>query len=144
MDYSCTIKTRRLCRRTPVHSKFGSNCGGCLLFQIWNCHGGGYGGQCLLSDFTLPNSNCQQTTEEHNSSTYKLEVQVKHKVAKFALCSLIFYPEDGGRVFLFNASILQRVYRKSYTKRQYSVCPTYIENQYFIEFPGVLLPSRKS
>ena len=144
MDCSSAVKTHCLCRRIPVHSKFGSNCGGCLLFEIWNCHGGDYCGQCLLSDVTLPDSNCCQTAEEHNASTCKLEVQGKHKLAKFALCSLIFYAENGGRTFLFNVSVLHIVYRSSYTKRQYSWCLTYIENQYFVEFPGVLLPSRES
>lgn len=41
--------------------------------------------------------------DEHVASTYKLEVQGKKKLSKFALCSLIFYAEDGGRMFLFNA-----------------------------------------
>jgi hypothetical protein len=144
VDCSSTIKTQRLWRRIPVHSKFRSNYGGSLLFEIWNCHCGGYRGQCLLSDVTLPDSNSCQTIEQRNASTYKLEVQGKHKLAKFALCSLIFYAEDGGRMFLFNASILQIVYGTAYTKRNYSVCLTYIENQYLIEFPGVLLPSRES
>jgi hypothetical protein len=68
--------------------------------------------------------------EEHNASMYKLEVHGKHKLAKFALCCLIFYRENGGSMFLYNTGILQIIYRTSYTKRQLSVCLTYIENQY--------------
>lgn len=90
-----------------------------------------------------PDNNCCKATEEHNASTYKLEVQGMHKLANSALCSLIFYPEEGGSVFLCNAVILHIVYRMSYTKRQYSLCLEYIENHYFIKFPGVLLPSRE-
>jgi len=138
-------KTQRLCRRIPAHSKFGSNCGGCSLseifltvmvvamevsvFQVTSCY--------LIATVVM-------AAEEHVASTYTLEVQGKHKLSKFALCSLIFYAEDGGRMFLLNASILHIGYRTPYTKIQYSVCPTYIANQYFIEFPGVLLPSRES
>jgi len=65
---------------------------------------------------------------EHVACTYKLEVQGKHKLSKFALCSLIFYAEDGGRMFLFNASILQIVYRTLYTKRLLYVLRIYKTN----------------
>jgi hypothetical protein len=86
----------------------------------------------IVSDITLPDSKCSKAIKEQKSSTYKLEIQGTHKLAKSGVCNLIFYPEGGGITCLWNAGILQIAYRMSYTKGQYSVCLPYIENQYFI------------